>query len=71
MQIKVKKENWKFWGKFFVISFFNYILIWGCKHMFSTNFSKIYCSFSKNNIFEKSKMAAKMALRHIVKLLMP
>ena len=29
--------------------------------MFSTNFNKICCSFAKNNIFEKSKMAAKMA----------
>ena len=29
--------------------------------MFSTNSSKICCSFAKNRIFEKSKMAAKMA----------
>ena len=29
--------------------------------MFSTNSSKIYCSFVKSKIFEKSKMAAKMA----------
>ena len=29
--------------------------------MFSTNSSKICCSFVKNEIFEKSKMAAKMA----------
>ena len=29
--------------------------------MFSTNPSKIYCSFAKNKIFEKSKMAVKMA----------
>ena len=29
--------------------------------MFSTNSSKIYCSFAKSKIFEKSKMAAKMA----------
>ena len=29
--------------------------------MFSTNFSKICCSFAKKNISEKSKMAAKMA----------
>ena len=29
--------------------------------MFSTNFSKICCSFAKNNIFEKSKMVAKTA----------
>ena len=28
--------------------------------MFSTNSSKIYCSFAKNEIFEKSQMAAKM-----------
>ena len=28
--------------------------------MFSTNSSKICCSFAKNNIFEKSKKAAKM-----------
>ena len=27
--------------------------------MFSTNFNKICCSFAKNKIFEKSKMAAK------------
>ena len=27
--------------------------------MFSTNFSKICCSFAQNEIFEKSKMAAK------------
>ena len=29
--------------------------------MFSTNSSKICCSFAKNKSFEKSKMAAKMA----------
>ena len=29
--------------------------------MYSTNSSKICCSFAKNIIFEKSKMAAKMA----------
>ena len=29
--------------------------------MFSTNSKKICCSFAKNNIFEKSKMVAKMA----------
>ena len=29
--------------------------------MFSTSFSKICCSFGQNKIFEKSKMAAKMA----------
>ena len=29
--------------------------------MFSTNSGKICCSFAKNKIFEKSKMAAKMA----------
>ena len=29
--------------------------------MFSTKSSKICCSFAKNKIFEKSKMAAKMA----------
>ena len=29
--------------------------------MFSTNFSKICCSFAQIKIFEKSKMAAKMA----------
>ena len=29
--------------------------------MFSTNSSKICCSFAKNKIFEKSKKAAKMA----------
>ena len=34
--------------------------------MFSTNSSKICCSFAKNTIFEKSKMAAKMA-GHVVK----
>ena len=28
--------------------------------MFYTNSSKICCSFAKNMIFEKSKMAAKM-----------
>ena len=28
--------------------------------MFSTNFSKIFCSFVQNKTFEKSKMAAKM-----------
>ena len=28
---------------------------------FFTNSSKICCSFAKNKIFEKSKMAAKMA----------
>ena len=28
--------------------------------MFYTNSSKICCSFAKNDIFEKSKMAAKM-----------
>ena len=29
--------------------------------MFCTNFSKICSIFAQNNIFEKSKMAAKMA----------
>ena len=29
--------------------------------MFSTDFSKICCSFAQNKIFEKSKMAAKMS----------
>ena len=29
--------------------------------MFSNNSSKIWCSFAKNEIFEKSEMAAKMA----------
>ena len=29
--------------------------------MFSTNSSKICCSFAKNKIFEKSMMAAKIA----------
>ena len=28
--------------------------------MFSTNFSKICCSFAQNKMFEKSKMVAKM-----------
>ena len=31
--------------------------------MFSTNSNRIYCSFAKNKIFEKSKMAAKMAAK--------
>ena len=30
--------------------------------MFSTNSNKICCSFAKNKIFEKSKMAAKIGL---------
>ena len=29
--------------------------------MFSTNSSKVCCSFAKNKIFEKTKMAAKIA----------
>ena len=29
--------------------------------MFSTNFKKTGCSFAENKIFEKPKMAAKMA----------
>ena len=29
--------------------------------MFSTNFNKICCNFAPNKVFEKSKMAAKMA----------
>ena len=29
--------------------------------MLSTNFNKICCSFEQNKIFEKTKMAAKMA----------
>ena len=29
--------------------------------MFSTNLTKICCSFVQNNFFEKSKMAVKMA----------
>ena len=29
--------------------------------MFSTNFSKICCSFAQNKIFEKFNVAAKMA----------
>ena len=35
---------------------FSYLTL---KNMFSTNSSKICCSFAKNEIFEKSKMAAK------------
>ena len=31
--------------------------------MFSTNSSKICCRFAKNKIFEKSKMASKMAAK--------
>ena len=31
--------------------------------MFSKNFKKIGCSFAKNKIFEKSKMAAMMMAR--------
>ena len=31
--------------------------------MFSANFSKICYSFAKNKVFEKSKMAAKMAAK--------
>ena len=38
--------------------------------MFSTNSSKICFSFAKNKIFEKSKMAAKMA-GHVMKQLLP
>ena len=34
--------------------------------MFSTNSSKICCSFAKNEIFERLKMAAKLA-GHVVK----
>ena len=29
--------------------------------MFSTDFKKIWCSFAENEIFEKSKTAAKVA----------
>ena len=35
--------------------------------MFSTNSSKICCSFAKNKIFGKSKMAAKLDDGHVVK----
>ena len=34
--------------------------------MFSTNSSKICCSFAKNKIFEKYKMAAKMPLQQFL-----
>ena len=37
--------------------------------MFSSNSSKICCSFTKNKIFEKSKMAAKMADMMLKRLL--
>ena len=39
--------------------------------MFHTNPSKICCSFAKNKIFEKTKMAAKMAAGHVVKRMLP
>ena len=37
--------------------------------MFSTNSSKICCSFTKNKSFEKSKMTTKMA-EHVVKTIL-
>ena len=45
----------------FFHSFLNYILILRSKHMLSTDFEKICCSFALNKIFEKSRMNAKMA----------
>ena len=40
--------------------------------MFSTNFSKICCSFAQNSFFEKSKMAlAKISGGHVVNRLLP
>ena len=38
--------------------------------MFSTNFSKICCSFVENEIFEKSKFACQYG-GHVVKRLLP
>ena len=37
------------------------IPIGGCKQIFSTSLKKTCCSFAGNDIFEKSKMAVKMA----------
>ena len=42
-------------------SILNYIRIWRCKHMFSTNFKKLAAFLLKIKFFEKSKMAVNMA----------
>ena len=51
------------WFFYLRCGFFFALPLWATvkKHMCSTNSSKICCSFSKNEIFEKSKMAAKGA----------
>ena len=65
MQIKVQNRKLKNLGKtcrkFFFLTLFSIILVFGAKtNMFSTNSFKICYSFAKNKIFENSKMAAKM-----------
>ena len=66
MQIKVwKRKMWLFDKRCSIFllldSILIYIPIWVYKHMFSTNFSSICCILAQNKVFEKSKMAAKMA----------
>ena len=62
MQIKVRNRKLlnfgKICSKFFFLTLFSIIFLFEAKNnMFSTNSSKICCSFAKNKIFEKSKMA--------------
>ena len=65
-KLNFEMENCKFLGKFVVISSFRfysqlYSYLRLQIHEFSINFSKICFSFVQNKIFEKSKMATKIA----------
>ena len=56
MKFKFEIEICIFLGKllYFLIidSILNYIPILGCKHMLSTNFSKMCCSFAQNKLLK-------------------
>ena len=64
MQIKVRNRKLYIFGKFcsnfFFWTLFFIIFLFEAANTFSTNFSKICCSFTQNENFEKSKMAVKM-----------
>ena len=48
----------------------NYIPILGCNHMFSTNFSKTFCSFEQNKLILKIQDGGQDG-GHVVKRLLP
>ena len=66
MQMKVQNRKLQNFGKicskFFFLTLFSIISLFEAKNTsFLLVSSKIKCSFAKNKIFEKSKMAPKMA----------